>query len=78
VDGQVDVFFAYGFQQVAVRRYENRQDVQVEIHVWQLRRPTDACGLFAADTIGAPADVGNEGDLASGRMETRPCVTNSG
>jgi hypothetical protein len=67
VDGQADVFFAYGFQQVAVRRYENRQDVQVDIHVWQLRRPADAYGLFSADTTGAPADVGNDGDLESGR-----------
>ena len=61
-----------------MRRYENRQDVRVDIHVWQLRRPTDAYGRFSADTTGAPADVGNEGDLDSGRMKTRPRATNSG
>lgn len=77
VDGQADVFLAYSFQQVAVRRYRNAEDVQVEIYVWQLGRPTDAYGLFTTDITGAPADVGNNGDLEPGRRLTfwQDCYT---
>jgi hypothetical protein len=67
VNGQADVFFAYGFQQVALRRYENVGGVETDVHVWQLAAPQDAYGLFTADASGVPADVGSGGDLEPGR-----------
>ncbi len=62
VDGQADFFFVYGFEQVAVRRYVNRDGTVLDIHIWQLAQPEDAYGLFSAGIAGEPVAIGNEGD----------------
>jgi len=67
VDGQADFFFVYGFEQVAVRRYKNAEEVVLDIHIWQVRTKKDAYGLFTASIAGEPADIGNEGDADPGR-----------
>jgi hypothetical protein len=66
VDGQADFFFVYGFEQVAVRRYKNAEEVVLDIHIWQVRTPEDAYGLFTASVTGEPTDIGNEGDTDPG------------
>jgi len=67
VDGQAEAFFAYGFEQVAVRRYENAEGAALHIEVWQLATPADAYGLFTAGIVGESADIGNDGDADPGR-----------
>jgi hypothetical protein len=67
VDGQADFFFVYGFEQVAVQRYKNAEEIVLDIHIWQVLAPEDAYGLFTASVAGEPADVGNEGDTDPGR-----------
>jgi hypothetical protein len=67
VNGQADFFFVYGFEQVAVRRYKNAEDVLLDIHIWQVADPEGAYGLFSASIVGEPADIGNEGDTDPGR-----------
>ena len=67
VNGQADFFFVYGFEQVAVQRYKNTEDVLLDIHIWQVTAPEGAYGLFTASIAGEPADIGNEGDTDPGR-----------
>jgi len=67
VDGQADAFFAYGFEQVAVRSYQNTSGTVLRIEAWQLATPADAYGLFTANRAGTPAAVGNGGDTDPGR-----------
>ena len=67
VDGQADAFFAFMFEEVAVRRYQNDQGNQINVEVWQLAAPADACGLFLSNQSGLPAQVGNESALNTGR-----------
>jgi hypothetical protein len=67
VDGQADAFFAYGFEQVAVRSYKNASGTVLRVEAWQLATPADAYGLFTANRAGTPADVGNGGDTDPGR-----------
>ena len=67
VNGQADFFFVYGFEQVAVQRYKNAEEIVLDIHIWQVRTPADAYGLFTASIAGEPADIGNEGDTDPGR-----------
>jgi hypothetical protein len=78
VDGQADAFFAYGFERVAVRRYENADGTLLDIEVWELATPADAFGLFSASIAGTPASVGNDGDADPGRRlafwQDRFCV----
>lgn len=70
VNGQADWFFAYGFEQVAVQRYQNADGVLLNVEVWQLATPADAYGLFTASIAGEPLAVGNEGDTDPGRRIT--------
>ncbi len=67
VDGQADAFFAYGFEQVAVRSYKNASGTMLRVEAWQLATPADAYGLFTANRAGTPTDVGNGGDTDTGR-----------
>jgi len=67
VDGQAEAFFAYGFEQVAVRRYENEEGRRLEIEIWQVGAPADAYGLFTVNISGIPAGIGNGGDVDPGR-----------
>jgi hypothetical protein len=67
VDGQADAFFVYGFEQVAVRNYENAEGAVLGVEVWQLATPADAYGLFTTNIVGEPVAVGNEGDADPGR-----------
>src|SRR5512140_296792 len=67
VDGQADAFFAYGFEQVAVQRYQNAAGVRLNVEIWQLANPADAYGLFHSGIAGQPASIGVEGDSDPGR-----------
>jgi hypothetical protein len=70
VDGMAEAFFAYGFEQVAVRDYEHAEGGIVGVEVWRLATPADAYGLFTASASspeGTPVDVGNDGDGDPGR-----------
>ncbi len=46
VDGQADLFFVYGFEQVAVQRYQNDAGLNLNVEIWRLATPADAFGLF--------------------------------
>jgi hypothetical protein len=67
VDGQADAFFAYGFEQVVTRRYQNADGIFVNVEIWQLATSADAFGLFHEDRAGQPVKIGVEGDADPGR-----------
>jgi hypothetical protein len=67
VDGQADAFFAYGFEQVTVQRYQNAAGARLNVEVWQLANSADAYGLFHSGIAGQPASIGVEGDADPGR-----------
>jgi hypothetical protein len=70
VDGMADAYFAYGFEQVAVRDYEHAEGGIVGVEVWRLAMPANAYGLFTASASspeGTPVDLGNDGDSDPGR-----------
>jgi hypothetical protein len=68
VNGQADVFFAYGFEQVAVRRYVSADEAAMHVEVWQLATPADAYGLLALNASGAPVEgLGNDSNADPGR-----------
>lgn len=67
VDGQAESFFAYGFEQVVTRRYQNAEGIFVNVEIWQLATSADAYGLFHRDRAGEPVEIGVEGDADPGR-----------
>jgi len=67
VNGQADFFFAYGFELVAVRHYQDADENVLDVQIWQLSDDENAYGLFTASVGGEPAPVGNDGDADPGR-----------
>lgn len=67
VNGQSDAFFAYGFEQAAVRNYEDAAGTTLRITIWQLATPADAFGLFSTDARDTAVDIGNEGHIEPGQ-----------
>lgn len=67
VNGQAESFFAYGFEKVVVRDYENEAGDTLRIEVWQLATAADAYGLFSVSRAGQPVGIGNDGDGDPGR-----------
>lgn len=61
VNGQADGFYAYGFEQVAVQRYQNSSAARLNVEIWQLATSADAYGLFHMSQAGQPASIGVEG-----------------
>jgi hypothetical protein len=66
VNGQAEVFFAYGFERVATQTYENAAGVGLRAELWQVSTPADAYGLLTTSIAGDPIDVGNGGDTDPG------------
>jgi hypothetical protein len=67
VNGQADAYFAYNFEQVAVRTYEHGNGDSVEAEIWRVATADDAYGLFTRNRAGEPTEVGNGGDSDPGR-----------
>jgi len=67
VNGQAESFFAYGFEQVVTRRYQNADGIFINVEIWQLATSADAYGLFHGDRAGQPVEIGVEGDADPGR-----------
>ncbi len=67
VDGQADAFFAYGFEQVTVQRYQNAEGVSLNVEIWQLANSADAYGLFHSGKAGKLVSIGVEGDSDPGQ-----------
>jgi hypothetical protein len=67
VNGQAEAYFTYGFQQVAVRGYEDGVGQRVDVEIWQLTTPSNAYGVFTANRAGEPVSFGNGGDADPGR-----------
>ena len=67
MDGQADAYFAYGFEQVVTRRYQNSDGIFVNVEIWRLATSADAYGLFHANRAGQPVKTGVEGDADPGR-----------
>jgi hypothetical protein len=68
MDGQAEFFFRYGFENVAVRSYQNSQGNNLDVEVWQLATTADAYGLFTANDNNAPVLLGkaNEANISEG------------
>ena len=67
VDGQAEAYLAYGFEQVAVRGYEDADGQRVDVEIWQVGTPANAYGVFTANRAGEPVSFGNGGDADAGR-----------
>ena len=61
VDGQADTYFAYNFQQVAVKSYLNSDGLVLHVEIWQFADPADAYGVYTISRSVMTARIGNDG-----------------
>jgi hypothetical protein len=62
INGQADFFIDYGFVRVDAAEYRNDQEsTSVVLEVWQMGRPQEAFGIFAAERTrdDRPLDIGS-------------------
>jgi hypothetical protein len=67
VNGQADEYFAYAFEQAAVRTFENASGDTLRVEMWRTATAADAYGLYSGYRAGMPVGIGNEGDGDPGR-----------
>jgi hypothetical protein len=66
MNGAADLYFAYGFEMLAVGKYENDQGGQVRVEIYRTATDADAFGLFTYNSFGETIDLGVDGRWASG------------
>lgn len=66
MDGAADLYFAYGFERLAVGDYEHSTGGRLRIEVYRTATDADAYGLFTLNRYGEPIDVGVDGMGQSG------------
>jgi len=70
MDGEAELFFTYGFQELAVGRYIAAEGEEIRVEVYRLAEPDDAYGLYTFYRQGEEVKVGIEGSLIPGRWVT--------
>jgi hypothetical protein len=68
MNGAADLYFTYGFEELAVGGYRDVDENAVQVEVYRLATDADAYGLFAYNAYGEPVDVGVDGTLAGGDL----------
>jgi hypothetical protein len=66
MNGAADLYFTYGFEELAVGQYTDDQGNDVEIQVYRVASDPDAYGLFTYSSYGEPADIGIDGEQDPG------------
>ena len=66
MNGAADLYFTYGFERLAVGKYQNADGVELQVEVYGVATDADAYGLFTYNSYGEPIDLGIDGELESG------------
>jgi hypothetical protein len=65
MDGAADLYFTYGFEELAVGEFKNAADEIVRVEVYRVDTDADAYGLFTYNSYGEPVAIGVDGELDS-------------
>ena len=66
MNGAADLYFTYGFEALAVGRYENGAGAALQVEVYRVATDADAYGLFTYNSFGEPVALGVDGEIDSG------------
>ena len=66
MDGAADLYFTYGFEQLAVAHYAHPEAGSLQVEVYRVATDADAYGLYTYNSHGQPVAIGVEGELDSG------------
>jgi len=66
MDGAADLYFTYGFEQLAVAHYVHSAGGTLQVEVYRVATDADAYGLYTYNSHGQPVTIGVDGELDSG------------
>ena len=66
MDGAADLYFTYGFEQLAVAHYVHPEAGSLQVEVYRVATDADAYGLYTYNSHGQPIAIGVDGELDSG------------
>ena len=68
VDGAAELYLAYGFQNLTVRRFEKSNQPSITVEIYEMDSPEDAYGVFSFERQDEPAGVGQESEYGGGLL----------
>ncbi len=68
IDGMGEVYRAYNFRQVFVRRYEKPNQPRITVDLFDMGSPEDAFGVWTFERDGEPVSIGQDADYAAGML----------
>lgn len=69
INGGAELYFAYGFMEMVVCRYQLSGGSNVTVEIYEMDRPENAYGMYSLDTDGHHPNVGHEATYASGLLK---------
>jgi len=66
MDGAADLYFTYGFEELAVASYVHAAGGALQVQVYRVATDADAYGLYTYSSYGQPIALGVDGELDSG------------
>ncbi len=68
INGGAEAYFAYGFEQVAVRKFQNNSDMRLTVEVYEMDKAEDAFGAYSSDSSGERWDIGEDSSFSHGLL----------
>lgn len=68
IDGTGEVYLAYNFHRVFVRRYEKPNQPRITVDLFDMGSPEDAFGVWSFERDGKPVGIGQDSDYAVGML----------
>ena len=68
IDGAAELYLAYGFQNLTVRRYEKTSRLSIVVEVYEMASPEDAYGVFSFERQDVSAGIGQGSEFGGGLL----------
>lgn len=68
INGGAEAYLAYGFQEVAVRNFENASGARLTVEIYEMSKPENAFGIFSTDPTGKHLPIGADASYGSGLL----------
>jgi hypothetical protein len=68
IDGAAELYLAYGFQGLKVRRFEKPGSPPINLEIYEMASPEDAYGVFSFEYQDEPAGIGQGSEFGGGLL----------
>jgi hypothetical protein len=69
MDGGAELYFAYGFRRLAVKKYKNEKALSMLVEVYEFDSSENAYGIYSFDTVGDKLDIGQDAVYGYGLLK---------